>query len=232
MDIHWKNCRRYLGFSRYTPSNKNTLHIWCIDYCSLSTSKSYYHTQYLIQHCIVCIATLRRTKQNGEWFKNKGRWNWNNNLTKRSEWYQSNKVTMSSTKSPTSSGPTNAGTQNSSTAQRSWRSSLFFRIIPAWQVGEIEFQCRLARFVISKRLEFWCLLAVNQNGVWNTIWWIRRKKRCATSRWGVPDVECRVSKGSADVDGGGRNVIEGSKAGPRWADRGWGAPIQQSSHSY
>jgi len=61
---------------------------------------------------------------------------------------------MSSTKSPISSGQTNGGTHNSSTAQRSWRRSLYFRMIPAWRVGEIEFQCRLARFVISKRLEF------------------------------------------------------------------------------
>jgi len=29
-------------------SNMNTLHVWCIDYCSLSTSKSYYSTQHLI----------------------------------------------------------------------------------------------------------------------------------------------------------------------------------------
>jgi hypothetical protein len=40
MDIHWKDCRRYLRFSGCTPSKKNTLHIWCIDYCLLSTSKS------------------------------------------------------------------------------------------------------------------------------------------------------------------------------------------------
>jgi hypothetical protein len=30
----------------------------------------------------------------------------------------------------------------------------------------------------------------------------------------VPDVECRVGKGSAVLDGGAWNVIEGSKAGP------------------
>ena len=65
-----------------------------------------------------------------------------------------NIVSMSSTKSPISSGPTNAGTHNSSTAQRGWRRSLYFQMIPAWRVGEIEFQCHLARFVISKWLEF------------------------------------------------------------------------------
>jgi len=60
---------------------------------------------------------------------------------------------MSSTKSPISSGLTNAGTHNSSMVQRSWRRFLYFRMIQAWRVGEIEFQCRLARFVISKWFE-------------------------------------------------------------------------------
>jgi len=49
--------------SRVYTSNKNTLHVRCIDYCSLSTSTSYYSTQHLIHHSIVCIATLRRTKE-------------------------------------------------------------------------------------------------------------------------------------------------------------------------
>jgi len=60
---------------------------------------------------------------------------------------------MSPTKSPISSGPTNTGTHNSSMAQRSWRHSLDFQIIPAWRMGEIEFQCHLTRFVISIRFE-------------------------------------------------------------------------------
>jgi len=30
---------------------------------------------------------------------------------------------------------------------------LYFRMIPAWRVSEIEFQCRLAQYVISERLE-------------------------------------------------------------------------------
>jgi len=33
-------------------------------------------------------------------------------------------------------------------------------------------------------------------------------------------MECRVGKGSADVDGGVRNVMEGSKAGPKKGQRG------------
>ena len=65
-------------------SDKNIFHVWCIDYCSLSPSKSYYSTQHLIQHSIVCIATLRKTKKNGEWFKSESRYHWNNNPTKRS----------------------------------------------------------------------------------------------------------------------------------------------------
>ena len=35
----------------------------------------------------------------------------------------------------------------------------------------------------------------------------------------MPDVECRVGKGSADGDGGAQNEIEGRKARPRSADR-------------
>jgi len=146
-------------------SNKNTLLIWCIDYCSLLTSKLYYSTQHLIQHCIVCIATLRRTNANGEWFNNERRSNWNNNRIKRSACYQSNIISISSTKSPISSGLTNTRTRNSSMAQRRWWCSLNFRMIRAWGVGEIEFQCRLPQFVISTRLEV-RLASGNQNGVW------------------------------------------------------------------
>ena len=39
-------------------SNKNTLHVWCIDYCSLSTSESYYSTQHLLN--ILLFATLHQ----------------------------------------------------------------------------------------------------------------------------------------------------------------------------
>jgi hypothetical protein len=38
-------------------------------------------------------------------------------------------------------------------------------MIRAWLVGEIEFQCHLARFVISKRIGIEISLAVNQYGV-------------------------------------------------------------------
>jgi len=71
------------GNIRMYTRNKNTLHVWCIDYCSLSTSKSYYSTQHLIKHSIVCIATLRITKNQGKWFRNESRWNRNNNPTQR-----------------------------------------------------------------------------------------------------------------------------------------------------
>jgi len=143
---------------------------------------------------------------------------------------QSNIGSMSSTKSPISSGPTNAGTHNSSTAQRSWRRSLYFRMIPAWQVGEIEFQCRLARIVISKRLEL-RLARVNQNGVWKANITNRGKTRWATRIGGVPDVEFEVGKGSADGDRGAHNESEGRKSRPWSTDRDWGAHIQWSSPS-
>jgi len=58
---------------------------------------------------------------------------------------------MSSTNSPISSGPNNAGTHIHPQRKEATR-SLYFRMIPAWRVGEIEFQCCLARFVISKRV--------------------------------------------------------------------------------
>ena len=41
----------------------------------------------------------------------------------------------------------------------------------------------------------------------------------------MPDVNCKVGKGSADGDGGARNEIEASKARPRCADRDSGATI-------
>jgi len=71
---------------------------------------------------------------------------------------------MSSTLSPISSGPTKAGTHNSSTAQRSWRHSLYLLIIHSWPVDEMQFQCSLARFVISNTGVMRCSLAENQNG--------------------------------------------------------------------
>jgi len=92
---------------------------------------------------------------------------------------QLNIVSMSSTKSPIPSGPTNAGTHNSSTAQRSWWRSLFFRMIPAWQVGEIEFQCRLARFVICKRLELRLASGESQ-------WGLKCKYDEFGGKWGAP----------------------------------------------
>jgi len=70
---------------------------------------------------------------------------------------------MSSTTSPISSGPTKAGTHNSSTALRSWRSSLYLLIIRTWRVAEIEFQFLLARFVISNKGVMRCYLAADLN---------------------------------------------------------------------
>jgi len=69
---------------------------------------------------------------------------------------------MSSTKSLISLRSTNAGTHNSWTSLRSWRCSLYFQMIRAWQVGDIEFQCCLTRFLISKMV-----------GIEVTLWRIR-----------------------------------------------------------
>jgi hypothetical protein len=137
---------------------------------------------------------------------------------------------MSSTTSPIPSGPTNAETHNSSTAQKSWRHPLYFSRIQAWRVCKIEFQCCLARFVLSKRFELRGNLAVNHNRVWEAIWWIHREKRCATRNGWVPDVECRVGKGSDDSDGRVRNEIGGRNSRPRSAYPAE-QPIQQSSPS-
>jgi len=106
---------------------------------------------------------------------------------------------MSSTKSPISSGPTNAGTHNSSTAQRSWRRSLYFWMIQAWQVGEIEFQCRLARFVISKRV------GIEVSLRWSKMEFERQYDEFGGKRGAPPGEEecqmsCEVVNGSADGD--------------------------------
>ena len=98
-------------------SNKNTLHVWCIDYCSWSTSKSYYSTQHLIQHSTVWFATLRRTKETDEWFKNGSRWTRNNDRAKRSNdinrtWSQCHPLNL-----PSHQGQQNSGTRNSSTVR-------------------------------------------------------------------------------------------------------------------
>jgi hypothetical protein len=100
-------------------------------------------------------------------------------------------------------------------AQRGWRCTLEFRMIRMVGWSEIEFHCRLAQCVISEKLDFRDWLAVNQNGVWNAIWWIGGEKRCATRKGWVPDMKCRVGKGSDDCDGGVRNEIEGHISRPR-----------------
>jgi hypothetical protein len=58
-------------------SNQNTAHIWCIDYCILSNSTSYYSTPHHIQHSIVCITTLSSSAKNisvwADWLRQSGR---------------------------------------------------------------------------------------------------------------------------------------------------------------
>jgi len=86
---------------------------------------------------------------------------------------------MSSTQSPILSGPTNVGIHNSSTAHKSWRHSLYFRMIRAWWLGEIEFQRCLVWFVISKGY-----------GIEVSLQWIKmeieRQYNELGGRWGVP----------------------------------------------
>jgi hypothetical protein len=145
-------------------SNKNTVHVWCIDYCTLSTSKSCYRTQHLIHHSIVCIATIEENQIQWWVIQNEIRKNQNSNPITQSECYQSDMVSMSCTLPPRPSQPRNIRTYNLSTAWRSWRRSLYFRIIQAWRVGAIEFDFHLAQFVRSIILARW-LATVNQTGV-------------------------------------------------------------------
>jgi len=98
---------------------------------------------------------------------------------------------MSFTPSPISSGPTKAGTHNSSTAQRSWRRCLYLLIIRSWRVDEMEFQCCLARFVISNTGVMRSLTAANLNGgkKGNMIHldekWEEQPGEKRSARWGV-----------------------------------------------
>jgi len=133
---------------------------------------------------------------------------------------------MSSTKSPIPSELTNTGTDNTSTAQRSWWHSFYFQRIQSWPGIEIEFQCYLARFVISNKMELRGQLTANQNGFWNAILWIWGEKRCATRKGAVTDVQCRVGKRSDDGDRGVRNEIGGHRSRPRSAD-----PAEQPIHA-
>jgi len=45
-------------------------------------------------------------------------------------------------------------------------------------------------------------------------------KRCAARKGAVPEVECRVGKGSVDGDGEVRNEIEGCKSRPQSSNPG------------
>ena len=68
---------------------------------------------------------------------------------------------------------------------------MFFRMLPAWRVGEIEFQRRLARFVISKRLEL--------------------RLTSGESKWGL--------KGKYDEFGGKRGAPSGKEECLMWSSR-------------
>ena len=88
---------------------------------------------------------------------------------------------------------------------------MYFQMIPAWRVGEIECQCRLARFVISKRLELRLASGESKLSLKGKYDEFGGKTRCTTRKGGVPDVEFEVGKGSADGDGGAQNEIKGRK---------------------
>jgi len=165
------------------------------------------------------------------WFKNDSRCNRNNNPTKRSEWYQSNIDLMSSTESPTSSWPTNAATHNSAAVQRSWRHALYFRMIWAGRMGQIEFHCRLAQFVISKRF-----------GIVLRLWWITMEieRQCDEfgGKRGPPQEkkEClmwcaRWTKGVRMVMEEYRMILRGANPGQGAPMGDWKAPMQGSSPS-
>jgi len=135
---------------------------------------------------------------------------------------------MSSTKSPISSVPTNAGTLYSSTAQRSWRHSMYFRKIRTWWVAEIEFQWRLAAFVISKRV-----------GIEVGLRWIKMEFERQYDEFGgkrgapLGKEKCLMScvRWARAVLMVMQNQIEGRKSRPRSADRDWAAPMPLGSPS-
>jgi len=124
---------------------------------------------------------------------------------------------MSSNNSPIWSGLTNVGTHNSPKAQRSWRCSFHFRTIRAWQVGENEFLCCLARFVISKMF-----------GIDVRFWWItmefERQYEEFWGRRGVPPGKEEYLMWSAGWAGGVLMVMEECRMKVRGANPGRGVP--------
>jgi hypothetical protein len=124
---------------------------------------------------------------------------------------------MSPTKSPISSGPTNPGPHNSSTAQRSWRCYLYFEMSPAWWVVEIEFQTRLARFVISKRLELRLMSGESK-------WGFKGKYDEFGGKWGAPPAKEECLMWSSRWAWRVLMVIEKRRMELRGENPGQGAP--------
>jgi len=123
---------------------------------------------------------------------------------------------MSSTKSPISSGLTNAGTHNSSTSQRSWSRTLYFRLIRAWRVGEIEFQCPLARFLISKRFELRLACSESEWSLKGNMINSEEKEMCHQER---RSAWCGVRGGQGECQGDW-----GAPTGIEESQGDWGAP--------
>jgi len=195
--------------------NKNTLHLWSIDYCSLSTSKSYYSTQHLIQHSVVCIATLRRTNDNDEWFKNGSRETRNNDPTKRL-----NDIHQTSSQRHPLNVPSHQGRQTQEdTIHQHGKAAGGAAGISEWFSP--------GKWAISNCNVIWLNLWYLICWTWEvSSWWIKmefeRQYDEFTRKWGlqpgkegVPDVESRVGKGSDDGDGGVWNELEGCKSRAR-----------------
>jgi len=132
---------------------------------------------------------------------------------------------MSSTQSPNWSGPTKAGTHNSSTVQRSWRRSLYLLIIRSWRADEMEFQCRLARFVISNKCVMRCWLAANLTGRLKGTDYSDEKGEQPPRKRGAPDGECCVEKRSTKKVLKEHRMKKSAKSRLRSANGDWGAPV-------
>jgi len=192
MHIHSKDLRHYLRFSLCTLSDKNTLHVRCIDYCSLSTSKSYYTTQHLIQHSIVCITILMWTKENCEWFNNKSSKSRNNNPTMQSNdinqiWFQCHSLNL----------PSHEGCQTQEYTIHQWRK----------EAGGAP--------CISEKFEPGEWVNLNSNSVCLNLWYLQGWNREVSSQWIKMEF-----KSQDDEFRGKRDVLPGKEKCLMWS-AGW-----------
>ena len=149
IDIHSMDCSRHLRLSGCPQTiDFPQRWIWCMGYCSLSIMN---HTSYhLLQYCIYCLATLCY-QRNMQVIQTYLQAHWNNNPTKWSKdinqaWCRYHQLPV-----PFHQGERMQEQKNWSTLQRSWRHSLYLRIIHTGWVAEIEVLYRLPRFGISNK---------------------------------------------------------------------------------